>query len=99
MTDKEEIMNALATVDDPEIGINIVDLGLIYDVSAEEGKKAKIKMTLTTPACPLLGQLMAEIEGKVKALGFDEVAVEMVWDPPWNPEMMSERAKMMLGMV
>ena len=97
---REDVMNALMSVDDPEIGINIVDLGLVYDVLLNEvHKKAVVRMTLTTPACPLLGHLVAEIEDKIKQLGFTEVQVDIVWDPPWSPEMMSERAKMMLGMV
>jgi metal-sulfur cluster biosynthetic enzyme len=93
-------MEALMKVDDPELGINIVDLGLVYDVFLNElQKKAVIRMTLTTPACPLLGHLVAEIEEKVKALGFEEVSVDLVWEPPWNPEKMSDRAKMMLGIL
>ncbi len=100
MVNHEQVMEALSTVEDPEIGINIVDLGLVYDVFINElHKKVVVRMTLTTPACPLLGQIVAEIEDKVKALGAKEVTVDLVWDPPWNPEKMSERAKMMLGIV
>ncbi len=98
MATKEEIMEALMKVDDPELGINIVDLGLVYDVLLQE-KKATIQMTLTTPACPLIGHLVSEIEEKVKLLGFEEVVVDLVWEPPWNPEKMSDRAKMMLGIL
>ena len=98
MATKEEIIEVLMKVDDPELGINIVDLGLVYDVLFEE-KKVIVRMTLTTPACPLIGHLVSEIEDSIKALGYEEVLVDLVWEPPWNPEKMSERAKMMLGIV
>ena len=97
MVSKQEVMDKLSTVDDPELGMNIVDLGLVYEVIIQSNKIVHIKMTLTTPACPLLGQLLSDIEEKAKGLGFEEVKVDLVWDPPWSPEMMTERAKAMLG--
>ncbi len=104
MTTKEEVLEKLSMVEDPEIGINIVDLGLIYEVKIEmksDGKEnVDIKMTLTTPACPLLGHILAEIQEKVKLItNIGEVNVDIVWDPPWNPEMMSERAKLAFGAI
>lgn len=104
MITKEQVMEKLSTVEDPELAMNIVDLGLIYEVNIENDKNdntvVNIKMTLTTPACPLLGQLMADIEEKVKSIGgIEDVNLELVWEPPWSPEMMSERAKLMLGVV
>lgn len=95
---KKMVMDILRTVIDPEIGVNIVDLGLVYGLLLDgAGKKATIRMTLTTPACPLLYHFISEVQEKVKAAGFKDVLVEMVWDPPWKPEMMSRRAKLMLG--
>ncbi len=98
MITKEIILEALKNVYDPEIGIDIVNLGLIYDLSIDEKNNVKIKMTLTTPGCPL----GATIEEAVKSVLYtiDEIGdvdVSIVWDPPWNPSMMSEEAKMILG--
>ncbi|MDO8554755.1 MAG: metal-sulfur cluster assembly factor [Candidatus Micrarchaeota archaeon] len=104
MTTKEEVLEKLSLVEDPEIGINIVDLGLVYEVTINarsDGKEiVNIKMTLTTPACPLLGHILAEIQEKVKTINnIEEVNTDIVWDPPWNPEMMSERAKLAFGAI
>ncbi|MEK6982358.1 MAG: metal-sulfur cluster assembly factor [Candidatus Micrarchaeota archaeon] len=96
MLTNESVMSALLTVEDPEIAMNIVDLGLVYEVKLNKDD-VDIKMTLTTPMCPLLGQLLADIQTKVKEAGAKEVNVELVWDPPWTPEKMSEKAKAMLG--
>lgn len=92
---KKEIIKALKKVIDPEVGISIVDLGLIYDVKVEE-KKILIKMTLTTPFCPLGRFLLSSVEQAVKKFGRD-VRVELVFDPPWTPEKMSKKAKKALG--
>jgi metal-sulfur cluster biosynthetic enzyme len=96
MITKENVMEKLSAVEDPEIAINIVDLGLIYGVEIA-GAKVTVKMTLTTPACPLLGHMISEIKSKVGEVGAEDVDVEIVWDPPWTPEKMSERARAMLG--
>ena len=95
---KEKIMEALKSVYDPEIGIDIVNLGLIYDLSVDDSGNVSIKMTLTTPACPLAGTVEEAVRAVVSAIdGVESVNVEIVWDPPWNPSMMSEEAKEMLG--
>lgn len=84
---------------DPEIGINVVDLGLLYDVEVPEEKKIKLEMTLTSPGCPLYDVIHAEVDHSLKeAYGQDMVVdLEWVWDPPWSPEQMSEDAKMEFG--
>ncbi len=94
---REKVLEALKRVVDPEIGIDIVNLGLVYDVKIEGGR-VHIKMTMTTPGCPLYATLMKSAEEAIKALeGVEEAKVELVWDPPWRPEMMSEEAKEKLG--
>jgi metal-sulfur cluster biosynthetic enzyme len=95
---KEDVMAALGTVNDPEIpGMSIVDLGLIYDV-AIEGGKVNVKMTVTAPGCPM-GQFMANMakEAIEKIEGVAEADVAVVFEPPWTPERMSDKAKKMLG--
>lgn len=84
---------------DPEIGINVVDLGLLYDVSVPEENKVRLEMTLTTAGCPLYDVIQADVEQTIKEqFGQDvDVALEWVWDPPWSAEQMSEDAKMELG--
>lgn len=99
MATRQEILDKLTTVYDPEIAMDIVNLGLVYDIHENRGS-VEIKMTLTTPACPLLDQLLSEIEAKVKELpGVDRVKIEIVWDPPWSPDRMSEKAKLALGVI
>ncbi len=87
------------SVYDPEIGINVVDLGLLYDVDVRDEKKVHLEMTLTTPGCPLYDVIHAEVDRAMKdKYGADvRVELEWVWDPPWSPELMSEDAKMELG--
>jgi FeS assembly SUF system protein len=97
---EEKVVTALRTIYDPEIPVNIYDLGLIYAIQVDPDAKVHIKMTLTAPACPVAGQLVAEVEAKVE--GLDEVPwaeVELVWDPPWAREMMSEAAQLELGLL
>jgi metal-sulfur cluster biosynthetic enzyme len=98
MTDLEaKVREALKEVIDPELRINIVDLGLIYDVR-EEGGEVEVELTLTSPGCPLAGVIdsrIKEVVGKIK--GVKEVVVEIVWDPPWTQDMMSDEAKAELG--
>lgn len=90
-------MEALKKVYDPEVGLNIVDLGLIYDVQIEGGKVG-VKMTLTTPSCPLHESLVKGAERTIQALpGVAQARVELVWEPAWNPDMMSEEARRHLG--
>jgi FeS assembly SUF system protein len=93
------IDEALKKCFDPEIPVNIWELGLIYDVNVSPEGLANVKMTLTAPACPVAGSLPGEVETKIKAIpGITDAKVELVWEPPWNPEMMSRVAKVMLGM-
>ncbi|HLH40809.1 MAG TPA: SUF system Fe-S cluster assembly protein [Bryobacteraceae bacterium] len=95
---KNKIVEALRTVYDPEIPVNIYDLGLIYELSANEAGEAQIKMTLTAPGCPVAGVLPGEVEEKIRAIpGVTAVKLELVWDPPWSREMMSDAAKLALG--
>ena len=90
-------MDVLVRVYDPEIPINVVDLGLIYDVRVEGGK-VEVDMTMTTPACPLRSLMTREVEERVRDLeGVDEVLVKLIWDPPWSPERISEDARKRLG--
>ena len=96
----EKILNVLKTIYDPEIPVDIYELGLIYDVFVNEDMEVKILMTLTTPNCPVAESLPMEVEEKVKSL--DEVKsaeVEITFDPPWTKELMSEEAKLELGML
>ena len=93
------VVEALKTVFDPEIPVNIYELGLIYDLEILEPGDVRIKMTLTSPMCPVAGSLPGEVQSKVAAVpGVGTVDVELVWDPAWNPSMMSEAARLQLGM-
>ncbi len=97
---KQRVIDALKTCYDPEIPINIHEMGLIYDLSISPEGAVAIKMTLTSPACPVAGSLPPEVETKVKEIeGVTSVKVEVVWDPPWRPEMMSEAARLQLGIM
>ncbi len=99
MVTEEQILEALKDVYDPEIGVNIVDLGLVYETRVEDGA-VNIEMTLTSMGCPvgpLLMQQIQEVLGSVE--GVREVNVDLVWNPPWHPEMMSEDAKLELGFI
>ncbi len=94
-----QVIEALRTCYDPEIPVNIYEMGLIYDTKVAADGGVLIVMTLTTPHCPAVQSLPQEVEMKVKAIpGVTAVAVKVVWDPPWNPSMMSEAAKLELGM-
>ena len=93
------IVEALKTIYDPEIPVNIYELGLIYDVDLQEGGAVHVKMTLTSPACPVAGSLPGEVQTKIEAVpGVTSAEIELVWDPVWNPSMMSEAARLQLGM-
>ena len=95
----EDVFDALQGVYDPEIPVSIVDLGLIYDVKISSGKNVSIKMSLTTPGCGMGAMIAQQAEAAVKEIGADNVLIEVVWDPPWNPDMMSEHAKEKLGIA
>jgi FeS assembly SUF system protein len=94
-----QIVSALRTVRDPEIPINIYDLGLIYGMDISPAGKVVIRMTLTSPACPVAGTLPGQIESKIRAIaGVSDVEVALVWDPPWSRERMSAAAKLAVGL-
>jgi len=96
---KQEILEALKNVEDPELRLNVVDLGLIYGLASSVGK-VKIKMTATTPFCPYLPQLIHDVEKEVgNVFGVKEVKVEIVWAPPWSPAKLSQEAKAQLGIL
>lgn len=99
MVTKDQIIKKLKSVNDPELGINIVDLGLIYDVDVKPDGLINIKMTLTTPGCPL-GAMFDQLVGEaVKTIpGVKDVKIELTFDPPWTPDRMSQEAKDRLGM-
>ena len=96
---KEKIINEIKKIYDPEIPVNIYELGLIYEITLENEKSAKIKMTLTTPNCPVAESLPNEVkEGAMQVEGIENVDVQLVWDPPWNKDMMSESAKLEMNL-
>ena len=95
---KKKIIDEIKKIYDPELPVNIYELGLIYDINVDE-KKAKIKMTLTSPNCPVAESLPKEVkEGAMQVEGIDEVDLQLVWDPPWNKDMMSDAAKLELNL-
>jgi len=96
----EPVLDALKTVRDPEIPINLVDLGLIYELVVKKGGIVFVEMTLTTPACPVAQSMPGEVEAAIGAVsGVNEVRVKLVWSPPWDKDRMSEEAKLELGML
>ena len=96
---KEEIVKALKTVYDPEIPVDIYELGLIYDIKVEEDGNTFVQMTLTAPNCPAAGILPGQVESAARSVdGVYDVKLDLVFDPPWTPERMSEAAKLELGM-
>ena len=101
-TDKlrEQVEDALRQVYDPEIPVNIFELGLIYGIDISEEGVVGIRMTLTAPSCPAAGAMPGEVESRVAAVeGVKDVTVELVWDPPWDQSRMSEAAKLELGLL
>lgn len=96
---EEMVYEALKGVYDPEIPVSIVDLGLIYDVKITPGNNVGIKMSLTTPGCGMGAMIAGQAEDAVREIGANNVLVEVVWDPPWNPDMMSEEAREKLGIA
>ena len=96
----DAIIQQLKTVFDPEIPVDIYELGLIYKVALDEQGGVKIRMTLTTPMCPAAEELPPEVENKTREVeGVTSVELELVWEPPWNPGLMSEAARLELGML
>ena len=97
---EEKVIQTLKTCYDPEIPVDIFELGLIYEIGIDDKANVNIKMTLTSPACPVAGSLPPEVEGKVRAIPeVNDVKVELVWSPPWDKDMMSEVAKVELGFM
>ena len=95
-----QVIEALKTVRDPEIPVNLVDLGLIYDLVVNRDGTVYVEMTLTTPACPVAGSLPGQVQSAVAAVpGVQDVRVKLVWTPPWTKDRMSEEAKLELGLL
>lgn len=95
-----KVLEALKTVRDPEIPVNLVDLGLIYELIVRKDGTVYVEMTLTTPACPVAGALPGQVQQAVAAVaGVNDVRVKLVWTPPWSQDRMSEEAKLELGLM
>jgi FeS assembly SUF system protein len=95
-----DIVEVLKTIYDPEIPVNIYELSLIYDIDIQESGDTHIKMTLTSPMCPVAGSLPPEVETKVRTVaGIGQVQVELVWEPAWAPSMLNEAVKLQLGLM
>jgi FeS assembly SUF system protein len=96
---KPRLIEALRTVFDPEIPINVYDLGLIYDLHVDDAGDVRVRMTLTSPACPVAEAIPGQVESRLRGVaGVRQVNVELVWDPPWSRERMSEAARLQLGL-
>jgi FeS assembly SUF system protein len=96
---RDDVIEVLRNVYDPEIPVNIYEMGLVYEVTVDGDANVHILMTLTSPMCPVAESLPPEVEEKVSTIdGVAKATVEVTWDPPWDPEMMSEAAKLELGM-
>ena len=97
---RDQVEEVLRTVHDPEIPVNIYDLGLVYEIKIESGNKVQVTMTLTAPACPVADEIVFEVQRKLEAIeGVADAYVLLTFDPPWNREMMSEEAKLELGFL
>lgn len=98
MITNEDVKAILKRVYDPELGLNIVDLGLVYDIQVSENNDVYVKMTLTTPGCPLHGSITGGAEVALQAIPeINQVKVDLVWEPAWSPAMMTDEAKEQLG--
>ena len=96
---KDQIINEIKKIYDPEIPVNIYELGLIYDIKVENKNTAKVKMTLTSPNCPVAESLPKEVkDGIMQVEGIENVDLKLVWDPPWTKDMMSDAAKLELNL-
>ena len=99
MSKKEQIIEEIRKIYDPELPVNIYELGLIYDIKLENKDTAKVKMTLTSPNCPVAESLPKEVKDSIMQVeGIEKVDLDLVWDPPWNKDMMSEAAKLELNL-
>ncbi|MGM0529822.1 MAG: SUF system Fe-S cluster assembly protein [Bacteroidota bacterium] len=97
---ENKIVNVLKYIYDPEIPVNIYDLGLIYNIDVDENNNVEIDMTLTAPNCPIADQILQEVEDQVKNIDdVNQTKVNLVFDPPWDKEMMSDEAKLELGLM
>lgn len=94
---EEQVKEALSSVYDPEIGMNIIELGLVYDLDVDDEDNVTVEMTLTSPGCPLGEIITQQIDHALKAVGAKTTTVDIVWSPPWTPDMMSDEAKEKLG--
>jgi len=100
MSLRDQVEATLKNVYDPEIPVNIVDLGLVYEIEIKDEGKVQIKMTLTAPGCPVAGDIVFDVQTKVEAIeGVNDVHVQLTFDPPWDKEMMTEEAKLELGFL
>ncbi len=100
MATEQEVWDALKTVVDPELGVNVVDLGLVYEVSVDNGK-VFVAMTMTTPGCPLHESMagMAEIAIRLRVPEVQDIVVDLVWDPPWTPDRITDEGRRLLGLA
>lgn len=97
---REQIIDVISSIYDPEIPVNIYELGLIYDIKIDESNFVDIQMTLTSPACPVAGSLPPEVENKVSMVpGVSGAKIELVWDPPWDMSKMTDAAKLQLNLM
>lgn len=95
---REQVIQQLRECYDPEIPVNIYDMGLVYDIDIQDNGSVSIQMTLTSPMCPVAGSLPIEVEERVKSIpGITSARVDLVWEPTWSPDMLSEAAKLELG--
>jgi len=96
---RDAVIEVLRTIYDPEIPVNIYELGLIYDIDVTPEGRVAIRMTLTSPMCPVAGSLPPDVEARVRAIdGVTDSKVEITWEPPWGPDMMTEAARLQLNM-
>ncbi len=97
---KQAVIEALHTVYDPEIPVNVYEMGLVYDIDVDTAGKVVVRMTLTSPGCPVAASLPLEVEGKTRMIpGVSEARIVLVWDPPWDPSMMTDAARLQLGFL
>jgi FeS assembly SUF system protein len=97
---EEKVIEVLKNCYDPEIPVNIFELGLIYEIAIDDNANVEVKMTLTSPACPVAGSLPGEVEYRIRNIPeVNDVKIQLVWNPPWDKDMMSDVAKLELGMM